>query len=330
VLVIIITMAFLLDYRATIIVAIAMPTSLIATFFAFYWAGFTLNNLTLMAFSVAVGLLVDDAIVVLESIHRKLEEGLPPDEAASQGTSQVAVAVMAGTWAVVAVFVPIAFMDGVVGRFFYQYGLAIVFSVLVSLLVSLTLTPALCAKFLTKLHLGPIARRVEAFHVALEDTYKRSLHWALDHRWIVLGFGIGTIVLGMMLARGIPFDFQAKTDRSEFLATIDLPFGTGIAEAKDVGARVEKALSGAPHVTTVFVTIGGGSQARINRISFYVGLTPKGARDDDQFVIMQNARRLMAQAAPEATHIEATRSPIRCRVRRSTCCARRPTGSSPR
>jgi len=309
VLVIIITMIFLLDFRATIIVAIAMPTSLIATFFAFYWAGFTLNNLTLMAFSVAVGLLVDDAIVVLESIHRKLEEGVPADQAASEGTSQVAVAVMAGTWAVVAVFVPIAFMDGVVGRFFYQYGLAIVFSVLVSLLVSLTLTPALCAKFLSKLHLGPFARRIEAFHVGLEGGYRRALTWALNHRWMVLGFGFATIVVGVMLARGLPFEFQAKADRSEFLATVDLPFGTGITDAKAVGARVEKALLAAPNVKTVFVTIGAGSQSRINRISFYVGLTGKGERDDDQFVVMQKARQLMAKAAPEATHIEATEVP---------------------
>jgi HAE1 family hydrophobic/amphiphilic exporter-1 len=310
-LVIIITMAFLLDFRATIIVAIAMPTSLIATFFAFYWAGFTLNNLTLMAFSVAVGLLVDDAIVVLESVHRKLEEGLPPDEAASQGTSQVGVAVMAGTWAVVAVFVPIAFMDGVVGRFFYQYGLAIVFSVLVSLLVSLTLTPALCAKFLSKLHLGPIARRVEAFHHALESGYRRVLHWSLEHRLIVLGIGFATIVVGVMLARGIPFDFQAKTDRSEFLATIDLPYGTGIAETKEVAARVSKVMKDAPHVRTVFATIGGGAQGRINRVSLYVGLTPKKERSyaENQFVIMQEARALLARTVPEAKHIEAVEVP---------------------
>lgn len=308
-LVIIITMAFLLDFRATVIVAIAMPTSLIATFFAFYWAGFTINNLTLMALSVAVGLLVDDAIVVLESVHRKLEEGLPPDEAASVGTSQVAVAVMAGTWAVVAVFVPIAFMDGVVGRFFYQYGLAIVFSVLVSLLVSLTLTPALCAKFLSKLHLGPLAQRIEGFHHGLEGLYRRGLHWALEHRWLVLGFGVATIVVGMMLARGIPFDFQPKADRSEFLAQIDLPFGTGLAQAKDVSARIEKTLLEAENVKTVFATIGSGAQARINRINFYVGLTPKHERRDNQFVIMQKIRALMAKTAPEATHIEATEVP---------------------
>ncbi len=310
-LVIVITMAFLLDFRATIIVAVAMPTSLIATFFAFYWAGFTLNNLTLMAFSVSVGLLVDDAIVVLESVHRKLEEGLAPAEAASRGTSEVAVAVMAGTWAVVAVFVPIAFMEGVVGRFFYQYGLAIVFSVLVSLLVSLTLTPALCSKFLSKLHLGPFAQRIEAFHHGLESTYKRILHWSLEHRWIVLGIGLATIVVGVMLARGIPFDFQSKTDRSEFLATIDLPYGTGIADTKAVAARVSKTLQTTEHVKTVFATVGGGAQPRINRINLYIGLTPKRDRAfaENQFVVMQRVRTLLAKTVPEAKHIEATEVP---------------------
>src|SRR6185369_15638597 len=139
-------------------------------------------------------------------------------------TSEVAVAVMAGTWAVVAVFVPIAFMDGIVGRFFYQYGLAIVFSVLVSLLVSLTLTPALCAKFLTKQHLGAFAQRLERFHIGLEAFYRRVLAWSLDHRGLVVLFGLLSIVAGVFLASRIPFDFQAKADRSEFLMTIDLPF----------------------------------------------------------------------------------------------------------
>jgi len=308
-LVVIIVSAFLLDFRATVIVAIAMPTSLIATFFAFYTAGFTLNMLTLMAFSVAVGLLVDDAIVVLESIHRKLELGLSPNDAASQGTSEVAVAVMAGTWAVVAVFVPIAFMEGIVGRFFYQYGLAIVFSVLVSLLVSLTLTPALCAKFLSKLHLGPIAKRFEAFHHGLEEFYRRVLHWSLAHRIRVLIFGLLTIVAGFLLAGRIPFDFQAKADRSEFLATIDLPFGSGIEASKIAGEALTETLLGMDHVRTVFVTIGSGAQARINRLNLYVGLTPKHDREVDQFHIMQSARVLMAKAVPHAISVDATEVP---------------------
>jgi HAE1 family hydrophobic/amphiphilic exporter-1 len=308
-LVIVITMAFLLDFRATIIVAVAMPTSLVATFFAFYLADFTLNNLTLMAFAVAVGLLVDDAIVVLESVHRKLEEGMSAFEAASKGTAEVGVAVMAGTWAVVAVFVPIAFMDGIIGRFFYHYGLAIVFSVLVSLLVSLTLTPALCSRFLTKLHLGPVAQRVEHFHRAMEEAYRQALKWSLSHRLVVLGAGVAFIIAGVVIARGIPFDFQAKADRSEFLAQVDLPFGTGIAEARAVSQRISKTLLAVPDVKTVFVTVGGGAQARINRISVYAGLTPKKQRKRDQFVIMQDAREALAQAIPEAKHIEATEVP---------------------
>ncbi|MCE9521629.1 MAG: efflux RND transporter permease subunit [Alphaproteobacteria bacterium] len=303
-LVVVIVSAFLLDFRATVIVAIAMPTSLIATFFAFYWAGFTLNMLTLMAFSVAVGLLVDDAIVVLESVHHKLEAGMPAAQAASEGTKEVAVAVMSGTWAVVAVFVPIAFMDGVVGRFFYQFGLAIVFSVLVSLLVSLTLTPALCSKFLSKLKLGAVAQRFERFHRGLEAFYRGVLQWALAHPWLVLGFGAATIAGGVMLARTIPFDFQSRADRSEFLASVDLPFGAGIAETKAIGERVTKALLASPEIKTVFMTIGSGNQARINRVNYYVGLTPKKGRGIDQFHVMQDARALIVKTAPEAKHVE--------------------------
>jgi HAE1 family hydrophobic/amphiphilic exporter-1 len=262
-----------------------------------------------MAFAVAVGLLVDDAIVVLESVHRKLEEGMSAMEAAAKGTAEVGVAVMAGTWAVVAVFIPIAFMDGIIGQFFYHYGLAIVFSVMVSLLVSLTLTPALCSKFLTKLQLGPVAQRVEHFHRAMEDGYRRGLAWSLSHRLIVLGGGVAFIVGGMMLARGIPFDFQAKADRSEFLGQVDLPFGTGIAEARAVSQRISKTLLAQPDIKTVFVTVGGGAQGRINRISIYAGLTPKKGRSRDQFVIMQEARLALAKAIPEAKHIEATEVP---------------------
>ena len=311
VLVIIITMAFLLDFRATIIVAIAMPTSLIATFFAFYWAGFTLNNLTLMAFSVAVGLLVDDAIVVLESIHRKLEEGVPPDQAASEGTSQVAVAVMAGTWAVVAVFVPIAFMDGVVGRFFYQYGLAIVFSVLVSLLVSLTLTPALVREVLDQAASGA----VRAAHRSLP-----SRRWRTSTGARCIG---RSIIAGWCWASGLRRSSSASCWRAVFPST-SRPRRTGrsswrrstcrsapASPTRRPSARASrKRCSPRPNVKTVFVTIGAGTQARINRISFYVGLTGKGERDDEP-VRRHAARRaqLMAKAAPEATHIEATDVP---------------------
>jgi HAE1 family hydrophobic/amphiphilic exporter-1 len=143
----------------------------------------------------------------------------------------------------------------------------------------------------------------------MEDAYRRGLAWSLSHRLIVLGAGLAFIVAGMMLARGIPFDFQAKADRSEFLGQVDLPFGTGIAEARAVSQRISKTLLAQPDIKTVFVTVGGGAQGRINRISIYAGLTPKKGRNRDQFVIMQEARLALAKAIPEAKHIEATEVP---------------------
>jgi hydrophobic/amphiphilic exporter-1 (mainly G- bacteria), HAE1 family len=310
ILVIIITLAFLISPRATVIVAMAMPTSLIATFLLFYWAGFTLNLLTLMALAISVGLLVDDAIVVLESIHRKLEEGEAPEEAARKGTAQVAGAVIAGTLAVVAVFVPIAFMEGIVGRFFMQYGLAIVFAVMVSLLVSLTLTPMLCAKFLKKeMATSRIGKATHDFHLRLDAWYARVLRASIRHKGLVVLGAFATIIAGFFVAATIPASFQSRSDRAEFLAEIHLPYGTGLAASREVGSRVAEAMRQVPEVRSVFLTIGGDAQGKINEVKYFVSLTPKGERAVDQFKIMQDVREAMTAAAPEATFTGASDIP---------------------
>lgn len=308
VLVVIVTLAFLLSLRATLIVAIAMPTSLIATFFSFYVMDFTINLMTLMALSLAVGLLVDDAIVVLESIYRKLEEGMPPMQAASEGTKQVGLAVLAATFSICAVFVPIAFMEGVVGRFFFQYGLAITFSVLVSLLVSLTLTPMLCSRTLKPGETDPanynrLARFFNDAYDALDRFYGKVLTWALGARWAVVLIAIASLFVAVFVARTIPSAFDARADRAEFLATVELPFGAGIEETRIVASRVARAVAGVREVTTVFYTIGSDTQQSVNKASFYVGLTAKDARDVSFIPIMDETRIAMQRAAPEAKHI---------------------------
>ncbi|MDP1627557.1 efflux RND transporter permease subunit [Parvibaculum sp.] len=308
VLVVLVTLAFLLSVRATLIVAVAMPTSLIATFFAFYVADFTINMMTLMALSLAVGLLVDDAIVVLESIYRKLEEGLPPMQAASEGTKEVGLAVLAATFSICAVFVPIAFMDGVVGRFFFQYGLAITFSVLVSLLVSLTLTPMLSSRMLKHgetdpANYGRVARFFDDAYNRLDRFYGRVLEWALGARWIVMAGALLTIVFAVVVARTLPMAFDSRADRAEFLGTVELPFGAGLEETRTVSSRVAQAISGVRHVHTVFFTIASDPQKSVNKAFFYVGLTAKAERDESFIPIMDAARVAMLRAAPEAKHI---------------------------
>jgi len=314
ILVVAVTLAFLLSFRATLIVAVAMPTALISTFFAFYVMDFTINMMTLMALSIAVGLLVDDAIVVLESIYRKLDEGYPPMEAASLGVKQVGLAVLAGTASIIAVFVPIAFMDGVVGRFFFQYGLAITFSVLVSLLVSVTLTPMLCSRLLNHAadnrdEMGKIALFFDDIYVALETGYKAALGFALRFRLVVMALAFLTIVMGVMVARTLPVAFDSKSDRSEFLADIKLPFGTGIEQTRTIASRVAARLAEVEHVHTVFYTIGAGGQQRVNEASFFIGVTPKAERDVYIGTLMDNVRTEVIRAAPEAENASVTEVP---------------------
>ncbi|MBZ6377108.1 efflux RND transporter permease subunit [Pacificimonas aurantium] len=180
------TFLFLLSWRATVIVLLAIPTSVIATFLAFGAFDFTIIMMTFLALTVAIGLLVD-AIVVVEAIQNAVDAGADRMAAALSATKRVALAVLAGTFATLAVFVPLAFMEGIVGRFFFQYGLAIVFSVSVSLLVAFTLTHALAARLLRPeqgVH-GPLAR-IERFHTAMRSRYRQLVGWAVKRRYLVL------------------------------------------------------------------------------------------------------------------------------------------------
>lgn len=310
-LVVAITFLFLLSWRATLIVALAIPTSLVATFLAFSAFGFTLNTMTLLALTVAIGLLVDDAIVVAEAIQRDIDHGSDARVAAAAATRRVALAVLAGTFATLAVFVPIAFMEGIVGRFFFQYGLAIVFSVSVSLLVALTLTPMLASRLLrVGDHGAAWLQSIERFHRRTEARYAGLVGWAMRRRLMVLGGAVASVLAGAWVALQVPTTFMSTTDRSEFLVSVKLPLGTGIAEAQAAARRLDAALRGVPDVTLAFVTVGAGSQQRSNLIDVYVGLTPKGERGGrHQEAVMDDARAALARAVPQATEIAAAEVP---------------------
>ncbi|MBN9267824.1 MAG: efflux RND transporter permease subunit [Hyphomicrobium sp.] len=309
-LVVLVTFFFLLSWRATLIVATAIPTSLIATFFVFYIFGFTINLLTLLALTVAIGLLVDDAIVVIESIQREVDEGKPREIAAAEGTTRVGLAVLAGTFATLAVFVPIAFMSGIVGRFFFQYGLAIVFSVTVSLLVALTLTPMLSSRFLTPASaMSRILKPIEHFHHGLDSAYGWLVKWAITLRYVVVLLALGSVVIGGYYARKVPTGFANAADRSEFLGSIDLPLGTGVGEAKAAAKSIQEHLAKIEHVRDVFVTAGANSQEKVNRLDLYVSITPKQQRKATQFVLMDQARTALKAAVSNATKISVAEVP---------------------
>jgi HAE1 family hydrophobic/amphiphilic exporter-1 len=304
VLVIAVTFLFLLSWRATIIVLLAIPTSIVATFIAFAAFDFTINMVTLLALTVAIGLLVDDAIVVVEAIQNDVDDGADATGAAHTATKRVALAVLAGTFATLAVFVPIAFMEGIVGRFFFQYGLAIVFSVSVSMLVAFTLTPALSARLLR-----PEAKesgwfaRIERFHVGMRQRYERLVSWAIRRRYLVLGGALASVFVGVFFAALVPSTFMSTTDRSEFLATVKLPLGTGIAGAKDAAQQVETALRENPEVELVFVSAGSGTNPKINELDIYVGLSHKRSRDATQDDIMTFARQAALDGVPKARQV---------------------------
>ena len=301
---IMVTLAFLRSARTTLIVSVAIPTSIISTFFLFYLMGFTLNLLTLMALSVSIGLLIDDAIVVLENIHRHIEDGIPPLEAASRGTAEVGPAVISGTLSVLAVFLPIAFMQGVIGRFFFEYGLVISFAVGISLLVALTLTPMLCAFTLrAEQSSGRLYLAMESVYANLDRLYGRLLTSVLRHRMLVIGLACAAIYVGISIAGSIPLEFSSKADRSEFEGVVELPQGAGIETTKAIGSRVAKAIGELEHVKTVFMSVGSGQRGEINVASIYGTLTAKQEREESQEDIMSNIREALHQAAPEARRV---------------------------
>ena len=283
---------FLRNVRSTLIAAIAIPSSLLGSFVFFYFFGFTLNTMTLMALSLSIGILIDDAIVVLENVYRHIEAGGEPTTAARMGTNEIGLAVVATTLALCAVFVPIAFMGGVVGRFFREFGLVASCAILISMLVSLSLTPMLCSRFLRRGHADSrIYRALEGGYARLEAHYRRVLAFGLAHRALVIVLALVAVGGGIVAAGRVPIDFIAAEDRSEFNLWLKMPLGSTIDQTQVAVRVVEGELQRLPEVRTVFSTIGGGLKKRVNEALLYVQLSPKADRARNQMQVMAVVRR---------------------------------------
>ncbi|HKU39300.1 MAG TPA: efflux RND transporter permease subunit, partial [Polyangiales bacterium] len=282
VLAVVIILVFLRDLRATIISAVAIPTSVIASFALMEWLDFTFNNMTMLALSLSIGILIDDAIVVIENIHRKLEEGLTPMQAASQGTAQIFLAVVATTSSILAVFVPVAFMKGIVGRFFYQFGITVSVAVAVSMLVSFTLTPMLSSRFLRKAHAHQnfVARGVEAFLVAIDNAYGRVVGWALRHRFLTLLFAGLALAGSILMVTRVKSEFLPPEDRAQFNVNVELPTGTSLSATTAVTQAIaEDIRRSIPGVRNTFTTVGGANaNGQVNLGQIQVVLTPSKQR----------------------------------------------------
>jgi HAE1 family hydrophobic/amphiphilic exporter-1 len=290
-----VVLLFLGNFRSTIIAAISIPTSIIATFGLIWYMGFTLNMLTMLALTLAVGIVIDDAIVVLENIYRFIEEkGMPPMEAAVEATREIGLAVLATTLSLVAIFVPVGFMSGMVGRFMKSFGLTMAFAIMVSLLVSFTLTPMLSARWLV------VKRRTEGGRVRdskhsrifgpLDRSYARLLDWSMDHRGTIAALAVLVLLSSIPLFRLVSVNFVPQDDQSGFDVSARALEGTSI-EATDVMAnRIATAIRRIPEVAYTLVTVAGDGAGTQNIASVYVKLKPIEARERDQFSIMAQVR----------------------------------------
>jgi hydrophobic/amphiphilic exporter-1 (mainly G- bacteria), HAE1 family len=280
ILAVLVVLVFLRDWRATIVAAIALPTSIIGTFAVMHAANFTFNIVTMLALTLSIGLLIDDAIVVIENIVRRLEKGEAPRAAALTGTTQIALAVLAVTLAVIAVFVPVAFMKGMIGRFFFQFGVTVAVAVAISYLVSMTLTPMLSARILAKHgdHLGGVGRALEAGFQKVERGYRRALEWALDHRAITVAAAVGVLIVTLGLGKFLQFTFMPAQDMSALDVTLELPVGTPLADTERQAAAVSTQIQKLPGVVNVFSLVGGGVDESVNKATLTVNLVPIQSR----------------------------------------------------
>jgi hydrophobe/amphiphile efflux-1 (HAE1) family protein len=299
VLTVVIVFLFLASWRSTVITALTLPISVVATFIALYAFGFTLNALTLMALSLCIGLLIDDAIVVRENIVRHLAMGKTHMQAALEATEEIGLAVLATTLAIVAVFAPVAFMGGIIGLFFYQFGVTVVVAVMISLFVSFTLDPMLSSvwadpagnRFKRLPWLGRILTWLDDRMEALQHRYERVVRWSLGHRKTVLGVAFGMIVFVFASMAFFPLigsEFVPKEDQSEFGMRLETPVGSSLDYTTVKVAQAEEELRKLPEVKLLYSGAGGGRGKNTGWIN--VILKPRNERTRSQKQVEDAAR----------------------------------------
>ena len=296
---------FLLNFRSTFISAMVLPTSIMATFMMMAFMGFTLNFMTLMALTLAIGLLIDDAIVVQENIMRHVQEGKPAAWAAEFATREIGLAVLATTLSVVAVFLPTAYTKGIVGRFFFPFGMTVSFAVLISMFVSFTLDPMLSSRLLRKqTHVNVVFRTLERLFQKAEQAYEVVLGWCLRRRWLVVGTAVVCFVASLGLGRFIHSEFLPKEDQGEFEIIAKAPLGSPLSRTRQIFESMRQHLQGEPEIDYTFYSIGGDQMNKVNEGSMYIHMTPKAARQKAgqrlQQQMMESVREKLKDL-PEAT-----------------------------
>ena len=291
---------FLGNFRSTIIAALAIPSSILATFIMMNLFGYTINMMTLMGLSLCVGILIDDAIVVRENIFRHVEEGMDPEEASKFGTQEVGLAVMACTFTIIAVFVPVAYMGSIVGKFFKAFAFTVVFAVLYSLWDSFTMAPMLSAKVLVRERkdkeslLKKIFAPFNHFFQGLNRVYSKLLAWSLNHKFLIIFASIILFVLSLGLTFFIGKEFMPQGDRGEFKVIFETPVGTSIQATEKVATKLEKILFNYPEVKSIFTTIGLDVGAS-NKGSIRVELVPLEERRKQTSEVEKEVRQRLTE-----------------------------------
>ncbi len=291
-LVVLVIIAFLKSFRATLIPTFAIPISIIGTFAVGYFLGYTINILTLLALVLAIGLVVDDAIVMLENIYRHMEMGKSRMQAALDGAKEIGFAVLATTIALVAVFVPLAFLTGNIGRLFNEFGVTVAVAVLISGFVALTLTPMMSSRMLKPLHHTSsswASRSFDAFFDWLERTYHRIVHGALRHRVLVVSVGVVMIAISVALFKLLPSELVPTEDRGVGFGIVIAPEGATLDYTDRYVRQIEQIMLSRPETNGVFTATGVGfaGPGRVTNGFIFLNLKPASERQKSQQQIVQ-------------------------------------------
>ncbi|MFO7876963.1 MAG: efflux RND transporter permease subunit [Desulfovermiculus sp.] len=300
ILVTLVVMIFLGSPRGTLITSIAIPTSLLAGMAMAYYLGFSLNVLSLLGFILVIGIVVDDAIVVLESCYRHMEYGAEAKPAARTGTTEIAFAALANSLSLGSVFIPVAFMPGMIGRFFFEFGLTVAVTVFASTFTALTLTPMLCSKFLALPNQArkPLLQRItDPLFRVLEKLYVPLLGAALRWRWITVGIGAAAFACGIFLFTQLESEFSPDVDQSKFMISFETVEGSTLSFTDRYARDIEQIMSEIPEIRSFFLAIGmsRSGPGKVNEGISFVRLTHHKERERTQQEVMQEVRTAISQ-----------------------------------
>lgn len=283
---------FLRNLTLTLIAAISLPVSILGVLAIMGWSGQTFNLLTLTALTLAIGIIIDDAIVVIENIFKRLEAGQDRINAAIEGVGEIIFSIVAISAMLLAVFVPVANMSGIVGRFFTSFGVTIIAAIVVSFIIAITLIPMIASQIAKGEH-SRFYHKTEPFFVALEEAYRRIIGMALRYRKMTLFAALGVFILSIVLSGTLGMVFMPKEDKSQFDITLKSPVGTSIHAMKSLSLDAQRRIRALEEVEYCTLYVGRGTDQKANEASMYVHLKPIHERHRSQKEVMDETRRIL-------------------------------------